>query len=159
MPLPLPVTDNYPSWISRRGRMTVEMILCCRVITTVMWSSWDSNLRSLDLQTDMLPTVLCSPAPTASWSCSNLSQHTTKPTIRLVQPLKTQIGLPICAVWPESSLIVCGFYSLSFPKRKKQVPLPYWLDVQTDLSLCWSDRSYCRFCRVLAHFISSMARS
>ena len=34
----------------------------------------------------------------------------------------------------------------------KQEPLPYWVDVQVDLSLCWSHRSYCRFCHVLTHF-------
>ena len=31
-------------------------------------------------------------------------------------------------------------------------PLPYWVDVQVDLSLCSSDRSYCRFSSVLAQF-------
>ena len=37
-----------------------------------------------------------------------------------------------------------------YPKRDKREPLPYWVDVQADLSLCWSHRSYCRFCRALA---------
>ena len=37
-----------------------------------------------------------------------------------------------------------------YPKRNKHEPLPYWVDVQTDLSLCWSNRSYCRFCCALA---------
>ena len=30
-------------------------------------------------------------------------------------------------------------------------PLPYWVDVQADLSLCWLHKSYCRFCLVLDH--------
>ena len=38
-----------------------------------------------------------------------LSQRTTKPTIRLVRPAK--ISLRIRAVWSESSLITCAFYS------------------------------------------------
>ena len=36
-----------------------------------------------------------------------------------------------------------------YPKRDKREPLPYWGMFR--LSLCWSHRSYCRFCRVLAH--------
>ena len=30
---------------------------------------------------------------------TDLNQHMTKPTIRLMQPAKTQIGLHICTVW------------------------------------------------------------
>ena len=40
-----------------------------------------------------------------------ISQRTTKPTIRLVRPAKTQISLRIRAVWSESSLIARAFYS------------------------------------------------
>ena len=32
--------------------------------------------------------------------------------------------------------------------------LPYWVDVQTDLSLCLSHLSYCRFCHALAQFMA-----
>ena len=39
-------------------------------------------------------------------------QRTTIPTVRLVRPAKTQISLRIRAVWSESSLIACAFYSL-----------------------------------------------
>ena len=82
-----------------------------------------------------------------------LSQRTTKPTIRLVRPAKTQINLRIRAVWSESTLIVCAFYSLRVilrakkkkKKKKKKKPLPHWVNIQTDLCLC-------RFCRVVAHF-------
>ena len=42
---------------------------------------------------------------------------------------------------------------LGYQKRNKWEPLLYWVNVQTNLSLCWSYRSYCRFCRALAHFI------
>ena len=34
-------------------------------------------------------------------------------------------------------------------KRDKQESLPYWVDIQHDLNLCWSHKSYCRFCRAL----------
>ena len=27
----------------------------------------------------------------------------------------------------------------------------FWVDVQANQNLCWSPRSYCRFCRALAH--------
>ena len=77
------------------------------------------------------------------------NQRTTKPTIRLVRPAKTQISLRKCAGWSESSLIACA--SFSYPKRDKREPLPYWVDVQDDLSLCWQQKSFCRFCRALPH--------
>ena len=38
-----------------------------------------------------------------------------------------------------------------YPMRDKQEPLSYWVDAQADLSICWSQRSYCRFFRALAH--------
>ena len=41
-----------------------------------------------------------------------LSLRTKKPTIRHVRSVKTQISLRIRAVWSESSLIACAFYSL-----------------------------------------------
>ena len=47
-----------------------------------------------------------------------MSQHTTKPTIRLVRPAKTQISLRIRAAWLESSLIAYAFYSLQAIQRE-----------------------------------------
>ena len=44
-------------------------------------------------------------------------QCTTKPTVRLVRPAKTQISLRIRTVWSESSLIACKFYSLQAIQR------------------------------------------
>ena len=35
-------------------------------------------------------------------------------------------------------------------KRDEREPLSYWIYVQAEKSLCWSHRSYCRFCSVLA---------
>ena len=61
------------------------------------------------------------------------SQRTKKPSIRLVRAAKPQVSLGICAVWSESSLIVCALYSL-----------------QDHLSLCWSHRPYCNFCLAVA---------
>ena len=46
-----------------------------------------------------------------------MSQYTTKPTARLVWPGKTQISLCIHAVWSESSMISCVFYSLGAIQR------------------------------------------
>ena len=53
----------------------------------------------------------------------NMSQCTTKSTIRLVQPAKTQISL-CCLLQPPG-----------YPKRDKRERLPYWVDVLADLSL------------------------
>ena len=44
---------------------------------------------------------------------------------------------------------MCFLQPPGYPKRNKRGPLPYWVDVQDDLSLCWSHRSYCSFCREL----------
>ena len=46
-----------------------------------------------------------------------MCQRTTKPTIRLVRPAKTQISLRIRAVWSESSLIACAFFRLQAIQR------------------------------------------
>ena len=48
---------------------------------------------------------------------------------------------------------MCLQLPLGYPNREEQEPFPYWVNVQADL--CGSHRSYCRFCRVLAHFISA----
>ena len=48
----------------------------------------------------------------------HMTQGTTKPTIRLVWPAKAQISLCIHAVWSESSLIACAFYSLWAVQRR-----------------------------------------
>ena len=38
-----------------------------------------------------------------------------------------------------------------YQKNYERKPLPYWVDLQADLILCWSHRSYCRFSRTLTH--------
>ena len=47
---------------------------------------------------------------------------------------------------------VCLLQIPGYPKRDKQEALSYWVNVQVDRSLCWSHRSYCRFCRALAQY-------
>ena len=71
-----------------------------------------------------------------------MSQRTTKHTLRLVRPAETQISLRIRAVWSER--LCWSYVPPGYPKRYKLNPLKYWLDVQADLSLCWSHGSYCR---------------
>ena len=44
------------------------------------------------------------------------------------------------------------------PKRNKQEPLPYYVDVQAGLSLCWSHRSYCRVCHALTRILLTHGR-
>ena len=45
---------------------------------------------------------------------------------------------------------ICLLQPVGYPKRDKGEPLPYWVDVQADLSLCWLHRPYCRFYHALA---------
>ena len=64
---------------------------------------------------------------------------------------------------PRSLIIVfadrlCLLQPPGHPKRDKREPLPYWVDVQAELRLCWSRRSYCRFCRALAHMPTAQAQ-
>ena len=83
----------------------------------------------------------------------NMSQHTTKATIRLVQPVKTQISPSIhclIRVFPDS---MCLLQPPGYPRSDKQEPLSNWVAVQADLCLCWSHRFYRRFCHVLAHIM------
>ena len=47
----------------------------------------------------------------------HLNQPTTKPTIKLSWPTRTQISLHIQAVWSEPLLITCAFYSLRAIQR------------------------------------------
>ena len=82
---------------------------------------------------------------------NDLSQHRTKPKTKLVQPAKTQISLHICTVWSVFADSMCPLQPPGYPKRDEREPLPYWMDIQANPSLCWSHRSYCRFCRALAH--------
>ena len=46
---------------------------------------------------------------------------------------------------------MCLQQAPGYPKRNEREPLSYWIDVQADLNLCWSHRSYGTFCRALAH--------
>ena len=82
---------------------------------------------------------------------SEVKWASAKPTIRLVRPAKTQIRLRRCVVWSVLADHTCPLQPLGYPKRAKREPLPYWVDVQADLSLCWLHRSFCRFWCALAH--------
>ena len=75
-----------------------------------------------------------------------------RPDIDLRRMLTGQISLRFVAGWSESSLIACVLYNIRAIQRgTKREPLPYWVDVQPDLSLCWSPRSYCTFYCTLPH--------
>ena len=49
---------------------------------------------------------------------------------------------------------MCLLQPPGYPKSDKGEFLPYWVDVQADLSLCWSHRSYCMFFRALSWIFS-----
>ena len=69
-----------------------------------------------------------------------------------MQSAKTKISLRTHAVWSEYSLIARTFYSILDIKRGMNETLPYWVDVQADLSLCWSHWFNCRCCCALAQY-------
>ena len=48
---------------------------------------------------------------------------------------------------------MCLLQLPGYPKRKKREPLPYWVDVHADLSLCWLHNSCCRFCHALTQMV------
>ena len=48
---------------------------------------------------------------------------------------------------------MCILQPTGYLKMDKGEPLPYLVDLQADLSLCWLHRFYCRFCHALAKFI------
>ena len=95
----------------------------------------------------------------ATKTTTNNSQRTTKPTIRLVRPAKAQISLRIRAVWSVFADRMCLLQPPGYPERDQREPLPNWVDVQAELSLCWSHRSYCSFCRALAHRLLVLVKS
>ena len=55
---------------------------------------------------------------------------------------------------PGLTRVFAYFMCLSQPpdytKRDEREPLPYRVDIQADMSLCWLHRSFCRFCHGLA---------
>ena len=52
----------------------------------------------------------------------HLSQRTTKPTIRLVRPAKSQISLHVRAVWSVIADRISLLQPPAYPKRDKRVP-------------------------------------
>ena len=82
-----------------------------------------------------------------------MRQHTTKPTIRLVRPAKTQSSLRMRAVWSESSLIALAFNNYQTIQRVINENPCHTGRMYMLICLCWSHRSYYRFCRALAQII------
>ena len=79
---------------------------CCDVVTTFLWrcvftGSW-RNSETLLMKT----------------KSQHMSERTTISTICLLRPAKTQISLHIRAVWSESYLSACAFYSLRATLRR-----------------------------------------
>ena len=65
-----------------------------------------------------------------------------------MRPAKTQISR--CTAQSDQSLCcMCLLQPSGYPKRNNLEPLPYRLNAQADLCLCWSHRSYCRFCHAV----------
>ena len=82
---------------------------------------------------------------------NNMSQRTTKPTIKPVWPTKTDEP-----VYPPSMARVLIYPSLDNLEAVEGMcdQRRLWsecADAQADLSLFWSHKSYCRFCRALTH--------
>ena len=69
--------------------------------------------------------------------------------------------------WPGSTLIhrqernleidrTCLLQPPGYPKKDKWEPLLQWVDVQGDLSIFCSHRSYCKFYRTLSHIFTKL---
>ena len=86
----------------------------------------------------------------------NMSQRTMKPTIRRAtsedsdQPEHPRSLIRICVDR------MCLLQPPGYPKKYKREHLPYWVDAQADLSLRWSHKSYCWFCRALDHIVMNV---
>ena len=101
-----------------------------------------------------------------AWSVKSYSLGKIRKYFRMVSAeIFTQTYNKTCATSKDSdqpahqrSLIrvfadgMCLLQPQDYPKKDKWEPMPYWVDVQADESLCWSNRSYCRFCLALAYF-------
>ena len=48
---------------------------------------------------------------------------------------------------------MCLLSLRAIQRGSKRKHILYKVDVQADLSLCWSHRSYCRFCRALPQIL------
>ena len=83
----------------------------------------------------------------------NLSLHTSKPTIRLVWPAKTQISLYIQTVCQGSCYSSLNSLEVKEGTGDQRRLWSDCADAQSDLSLRWSHKSYCRFCRALAQLL------
>ena len=75
----------------------------------------------------------------------------TKPTIRLVRPMKAQISLRIRV--RDFADHMCLLQPASYLKNDKREPLPHRMEVQIALRLYWLHRSYCRFCCALSQIV------
>ena len=73
-----------------------------------------------------------------------MSQRMTKPTIRLVGPAISDQSVHPCSLIRVFADSMCLLQPPGYPKREWQEPVPYWVDVQADLSLCWLHRSNCK---------------
>ena len=72
----------------------------------------------------------------------SMSQHTKTPSIK--RAISEDSDQP---VHPRSLIRVfadrmCLLHPSGYPKKDKREPLPNWVDVQTELRLCWSHRSF-----------------
>ena len=84
--------------------------------------------------------------------CKQMSHQTTKPTVRLVRPAKTQISLPRSLISLRWSHVPSTASRLS-----KEA---YILGGCTCWSgFCWSHRTYCRLCHALAQISHRFSKS
>ena len=78
-------------------------------------------------------------------------QHRTKPTIRRATSEVSDQPMHLCSLIRVFTDHMFLLQPPGYPERDKRELLLYWVDVQVDLCLSWSHRSYCRFCQALAN--------
>ena len=112
-----PETDNCPSWISGKERMTIENISRSVSMKECCWPRQGLNLRYPGLQSD----------GASKWATE---AGVKKCTFWHVHPMETQINLHVPAVWSESLLSIWKhFASLAIQNASKLPTLVKVLEI------------------------------
>ena len=97
-----------------------------------------TNLVSMDLSE-----IVLSRLHVTAIGMYDKSHRTTKPTIRRATSEDSDQPAHLRSLIIVIADRMCLLKPPGYPKRDTQEPLPYWVDVQADLCLYWSHRSYC----------------
>ena len=132
------IIDTRSTWIRRRLRIIIksqqfQTLNSVGVLMDLQWYVYHSWNNSFQKQ------ATCQSIFCVLWNNGRIklvalkdnyfyvSQRTLKPTIRLVWAANLR---SLIRVFADRMCL------LGYPERDKREPLPYWVDAQSDLSLC-----------------------